>query len=101
MSYDVFFTPLADGDLQNAFDWYESQKSFLGWEFRENVSHCIDQIIDERVEYQLYSGNIRRIKLLRFPFNLYYIKNPEKKQITVLGVFHIKRNPEQIKTILR
>ncbi len=100
MSYNVFFTSLADSDLEDAFKWYESQKPFLGWEFRENVSHCIDQIMDERVEYQLYSGNIHKIKLQRFPYKLYYIKDSGKKKITILALFHIKRNPNEIKATL-
>jgi plasmid stabilization system protein ParE len=100
MSYNVSFTPSADSDLQDAFEWYESQKALLGWEFRENVSLCIDRITDERVEYRIYSGKTRRIRLIRFPYNLYYIKDSVEKQIIILALFHIKRNPEEIKKLL-
>jgi plasmid stabilization system protein ParE len=100
MSYSVLFTPSADVDLEDAFKWYESQKPLLGWEFRENVSHCIDKIMNDRVDYQVYADAIRKIKLERFPYKLYYLKDSKEKEITVLALFHIKRNPEEIKKLV-
>ena len=100
MSYNVVFTSQADRDLQDAIDWYESKKTFLGWDFREDVSRSIDKIIDDRVDYQIFSANTRKIKLARFPYNIYYLKDNEKGQITVLALFHFKRNPEEIKVLL-
>jgi hypothetical protein len=100
MSYDVVFTSQADIDLQKATDWYELKKSFLGWDFREHVSRSIDNIMNDKVDYQIYSGIIRKIKLTKFPYNIYYLKDTDKRQITVLALFHFKQNPESIKEML-
>jgi len=100
MSYDIVFTPSADIDLQDAFKWYESERPLLGWEFRESFSRSMDRIMDERIDYQVYSGNIRFIRLVRFPYKVYYIKDTEKKQITVLAVFHFKKNPGELRNAL-
>jgi len=101
MNYEIVFTRSADSDLEDAFKWYESMKPLLGWEFREKLSNCIEKIIDDRVDHQIYSGNIRKIKLQRFPYKVYYIKDIQQRQIIVLAVFHVKMNPAEIKMRLR
>jgi hypothetical protein len=100
MSYKVIFSRFADKDLEDATQWYESQKHLLGWEFRDDVSNCIDKIMDDRVEYQTLSENLQKVKLSRFPFDIYYSKNIQQSQILILALFHFKRNPDDIKVLL-
>lgn len=101
MNYDIVFTRAADNDLEDAFKWYESQKPLLGWEFREKLSACIERIEDDRVDYQIYFNNIRKIKLPRFPYKVYYIKDTQVRQIIVLALFHMKMDPKEIKRKLQ
>ena len=100
MHYNIVFTSQADRDLQQAIDWYEIQRPFLGWEFREDIIISIDKIINDRVDYQIYSGIVHKLKLTRFPYNIYYLKEQRDQQITILALFHFKRNPEEIKSFL-
>jgi hypothetical protein len=76
------------------------QSPLLGWELKEEVSDYIDKIMDERIDYQRYNDNIRKIKLAKFPYSIYYLKDSQEERITVLGLFHFKRNPDEIKAIL-
>ena len=82
MNYNIVFTTQAEIDLKEAINWYEKKRDLLSWEYREDIRITIDKIIDDRIEYQMYSGNIRKIKLVKFPYNLYYLKDSAQMKIT-------------------
>ncbi len=95
----VFVTSLALIHLKESFDWYESQQTSLGEKFRFEVRECIDRLTTKTVDYQAYYESIRKVELKRFPYHLYYKREPER--IVILGLFHIKRNPDEIKRLLK
>ena len=101
MNYKILFTTKADADIEDAFNWYENQKQFLGWELRDELSNCIDKIMNDKVDYQMVTDCIHKLRLNRFPYSLYYIKDLHKKQVTILALFHSKRNPLEIKELLK
>ena len=100
MSYSIVFTSFADRDLEEAAKWYESKRALLGWEFRNEVSSAIDKIMDDRVDYQIFTDKVRKLRLIKFPYHIFYIKDHKSQKIVVLGLFHFKTNPEKIKRLL-
>ena len=100
MSYNIIIFSTARAHLQGAFDWYEFQRPNLGQEFREEARTAIDKLMDDSVNYQVYTGKIRKIKLDRFPYSVYYEKDEAKYTIIIFAVLHFKRNPDDIKALL-
>lgn len=93
MSRTLILTPQAEKDLDNAFDWYESQDSGLGKEFARCVDVKINSIIRAPRQHQVvYKSIIRRALVNRFPFSIYFVE--QKDVISVFAILHQHRNPE-------
>ncbi len=73
MQDSVVFTNDAHADSEIAFMWYEKNKDGLGWEFRNEIFKTIAKISDVRVNWTKYFNDIRKIRLSRFPYTLYFM----------------------------
>jgi toxin ParE1/3/4 len=83
--------PEAQADLLEARDWYNRQRGGLGEQFIDAVGDLFDQI---RAAPELYAKalkNVRRGKLRRFPYVVYYRALDER--LEVLAVLHGSRDP--------
>lgn len=84
--------PAAEQDANDAFDWYRSQRSGLGDEFRTEVNHTLDRIEANPRQFTIVLGTrVRRARLNRFPYSIFF--SFEGDSIDVLAIFHEKRNP--------
>ena len=93
MSRTLILTPQAEKDLDNAFDWYESQDSGLGKEFARCVDVKISSILRAPHQHQVvYKSTIRRALVNRFPFSIYFVE--QKDVISVFAILHQHRNPK-------
>ncbi|MDX1971638.1 MAG: type II toxin-antitoxin system RelE/ParE family toxin [Candidatus Sumerlaeia bacterium] len=86
--------PEAERDITEAFFWYESKLVGLGVDFLLQVEIGLESISKEPHLTRLSYLGTRRHLLKRFPYSIVYLENHSK--LVVLGVFHGKRNPEQI-----
>ena len=64
-----FLTP-ASIELAEAIEYYEDQRTGLGYEFLSEVDTAVNKIIEFPNAWTLVSNRIRRILLKRFPFGL-------------------------------
>lgn len=94
----LILTPLADGDLLKAHDWYEDQRKGLGKEFRAAVRQAIRQIRSRPEGRPFFAHTVRRVRVDRFPYWVYYQVSPGL--ITVLTIFHASRNPADLEQAL-
>ena len=53
MNYNLIIQPEAEYDIQNAFEWYESQNPGLGSEFVRAVDACLSGIGRQPLAYQV------------------------------------------------
>ena len=84
--YKIIFLPEAIIDMQNAYEWYEKQKTGLGYAFLEEVNICIHKLC-YHPEYYSYINHIyRRIKTNHFPYLVIY--EIENNTIFVNSVKH-------------
>ena len=79
--------------MQDAFDWYELQKSGLGYVFLEELEGCFQKICDHPEYYGLLNEWIRRVKVNGFPYLVVY--EIENDYIVVNSVFHTSRSPKR------
>lgn len=91
MSKSVIVRPEAEQDLNQAYQWYESQRKGLGDDFLLCVEGGLARLTRNPELYQKIHGNIRRILIDRFPFSIFFILN--EQHIAILAVLHARRNP--------
>ena len=92
MSFTVGFRPEAVADVVEARGWYEEQEPGLGEGFAESLEEIIDRILSMPRMYPVVDGGIRRGKLRKFPYLIYYRVVADR--IEVLAVLHGSRDPK-------
>jgi plasmid stabilization system protein ParE len=83
----------AETDLLLATEWYETRATGLGTEFLRAVDVCFGLLRRMPQAYQLVAPAVRRARLRRFPFSVYYVATPER--IAILAVLHARRDPRE------
>ncbi|MBI4408234.1 MAG: type II toxin-antitoxin system RelE/ParE family toxin [Gemmatimonadetes bacterium] len=83
----------AETDMLLAAEWYETRAAGLGTEFVRAVDVCFGLIQRMPQGYQLVAPDVRRARLRRFPFSVYYVATPER--IAILAVLHARRDPRE------
>jgi plasmid stabilization system protein ParE len=87
----VLIRPAAAADIEEAFDWYEGQRSGLGLEFRAELEAAIGRLATNPQLYQVIHRETRRALLRRFPYGVFYRVYPQA--IIVVAVMHGRRTP--------
>ena len=85
--------PLADLDVEAAFQWYENEDPGLGNEFLAELRNIYGQIVEGPMEFQYLRSGIRRALLHRFPYGVFF--SLEDDLIVVIGVLHASRDPAE------
>ncbi|MFN0180717.1 MAG: type II toxin-antitoxin system RelE/ParE family toxin [Gemmatimonadales bacterium] len=85
--------PLAEADVQAAFDWYEEQAEGLGHEFLRALDASYASIARWPESYPVVYRGVRRALLRRFPYLVYYRSIPQA--IEVLACVHGKQHPRK------
>ena len=86
MSVPLVLRPEAAEDLAAARDWYEQQRQGLGEEFLTAAEAMFEQIRTMPELYAVVLEDVRRSKLRRFPYVVYYRVLTDR--IEVLAVLH-------------
>ncbi len=87
----IVFSSLAYVELEETILYYENEKEELGELFRDSVLEAIDKLHIFPELYVQISPNIRRIVLLKFPYNIFY--NYSEKLITIVSIAHQRKKP--------
>jgi hypothetical protein len=85
------FHRLADRELNEAAQYYDSEEPGLGASFLDEVDHCLRSIQAQPAAGAILRGSVRRRLLRRFPYALLYTINPGG--IRILAVMNLKRRP--------
>lgn len=85
--------PLAEADVQAAFDWYEAQAQGLGHEFLRALDVCYATIERWPESYPVVYRQFRRALLRRFPYLVYY--QASATRIEVVACVHGKQHPRR------
>lgn len=93
MGFNLLLKDEALLDLQEAYDWYESNKPGLGLRFLDYVDLHFQKIMLNPNRFPT-SGGQRELIMTTFPFKIVFFV--DETSIIVLGVLHQKRNPDTI-----
>ena len=83
----------AEADLEQAFDYYQSQRPGLGVEFIEEFRHGVANILEHPDAYQPLDATYRRCRLHRFPYGIVYRIDPDARQVIIVAVMHLSQKP--------
>ncbi|HEY2580641.1 MAG TPA: type II toxin-antitoxin system RelE/ParE family toxin [Mucilaginibacter sp.] len=94
MSCKVEFSPLAELEFQESFDWYEEQQLRLVERFLETIDRSLILISSSPELFPKRRKNQRETVVVDFPFIIVdeYLK--KESAINMLHVFHTGRNPK-------
>jgi len=95
MKYKIIVTLEAEGDLKEAFAWYEDKRTGLGYDFLLQVDVGINFINRNPEIHPIEYKSTRKHVIKRFPYKIIYLV--EEVKIIILAVIHGKRKPDLIK----
>src|SRR5262245_12482106 len=91
MSLTVALTAEAEADLDEAAQWYEERSAGLGEDFVSQVRTTLELIGDNPELYGEVHPGIRRARVKRFPYGVFY--RLRENRVEVVAVFHDHRDP--------
>ena len=91
----VHYVPAAIDDLEDAVLWYETKRDGLGLRFRSAVIKAEQRLaqnpgLGAPVVGRSVPRGVRRLRLKRFPYSLFYVDDGE---VVVVAVAHDRRRP--------
>jgi plasmid stabilization system protein ParE len=92
VSHHLILKPRAEGDIQQAYCWYEDQRSGLGNEFLLSLEACLDNIKRNPLLYSYVHRELRRALVRRFPYGVFYLV--EERTVVVLAVLDCRQDEE-------
>lgn len=95
MPAKLIIAPEVEGDLLEAYSWYEDRRKGLGEEFLARVNACVRAICEYPESNTAVFQTFRRGLVARFPYAVFY--EYERQTLTVYCVFHTAREPEKWK----
>jgi plasmid stabilization system protein ParE len=90
----VVFTPEADDDVAESYEWYESQEPGLGEEFLRSIDASVRGIQRHPEMYPIALDEFRRAPIRRFPFEIFY--EPVADNIHHLFRFPLLTGPTEV-----
>jgi plasmid stabilization system protein ParE len=91
MSLPIILTPEAEEDLKDAKTWYDKQRAGLSDDFLLCVEEAFDMIQQLPGAGLEVLPGVRRVLVRRFPYVVIY--RAEVDQISILAVYHTRRDP--------
>jgi toxin ParE1/3/4 len=83
--------PEAEADLDEAYRWYERQRTGLGADFLLCFEEALQRVRRSPDLYPRVHKTVRRGWIRRFPYGLFYVV--DEGVVAVIGVFHASRDP--------
>ena len=95
----VLFHPEAEEEMIASAVFYETRSNGLGHKFLNEIARSLDLISSSPKTWSVFSDDIRRFLLQRFPFGLLYEIHDD--YIYIIAVMHLHREPFYWKSRLK
>lgn len=89
MVYRLLIDIEALEDIENAFDWYETQLKNLGSRYRTQVKKQINSLKRNSYLFSIKYNAVHCVKVDKFPFLIHYKMSDIDKTIEVFAVIQI------------
>jgi plasmid stabilization system protein ParE len=91
MSLPLVFHPDVQGEIDDAYRWYEQQRAGLGDDFLAALEEVFDRLRQTPEAHQVIYRDVRRALPRRFPYGVYYRVHADR--VEVIAVQHSRRDP--------
>ena len=92
MIYNIILQPGAEDDIDDAYYWYEHQRSGLGEEFLDELIEYYEKLKHNPATFKWANKEYRQAGMHRFPYALVY--KVIEAEVIIYAVFHTSRNPK-------
>ncbi len=99
MDFEVIIKPIVFLDTDEAILYYEEQVKGLGNQFYVNFLLALENIKSKPHNYSFVKAPVRRCRINKFPYKVFYLVNEEV--IFIIGLSHAKRSNSFIKRRLK
>ena len=73
MTREVIVMPAARQEIVAAQDWYEREARGLGGRFRSEIDYQVKRITANPMQFPELLTDVRRARLRRFPYGLFFL----------------------------
>jgi plasmid stabilization system protein ParE len=92
--YKVIILPLANLDIKEAAEWYNTKQKGLGKKFIYQIRQKVKLLKQEPQSSAIRYDETRTAVSDVFPFMIHYNVDESKKLITISAILHTSRNPD-------
>ncbi len=96
MTCQLIVASAAEGDLTEAFTWYEAQVNDLGHAFVAAVEEVMRSIAENPHRYRVVHGELRRALVRRFPYAVFY--RCVDRAVIVVAILHAAQDRTRLDT---
>ena len=93
MSCNIYITPAAINDIDEAVNYYNEKVTDLGFKFADDVDDNFTAIAQNPNAFTERYNNVRDKLLRRFPYLILYKTNHNTQNIEVIRLFNTYQNP--------
>lgn len=90
----VAFLKIAEAELDDVFEYYESVQNSLGFRFLREVELSIARIQQFPFVYEEIGIYSRRCLVQKFPYGIIYQYTEHRKETLIVSVSHLHRVPD-------
>ena len=95
MVYKYIFLSEAQEEYEEALYWYLEKGISVAENFVNAVDNALLLICDHPLRWRNFFDIYFELSLKKFPFNIVYIVDSERKLVIVTSVYHHRKNPEK------
>ena len=99
MDFKILIKPIVFVDAEEAVLYYEKKLLGLGKRFYEKFLTSLNKIHEKPFTYSFVKGPVRRCRIEKFPYKIFYVVNSDT--IFIIGLSHAKRSNAFIKRRLK
>jgi plasmid stabilization system protein ParE len=89
--WEIKYHPKASAETIRSARYYDRQRKGLGAEFFEELDRAVARLRSDPLRPKANADSVRSWRLLRFPFRIYYVVDPNR--LRILAVAHLSRRP--------
>ena len=101
MTLQVIFEEEAEAELNEAIVWYDSQADGVGQRFSSDAQATLSEAAREPGRFSFAGPTTQKIKMLDWPYSIYFTLLEDSPVMIVVSVFHGARNPAELRRRLK
>ena len=101
MTLKVIFKAEAEAEFNEAIVWYDSQTDGVGQRFAREVYATLAEAAKDHPRFPFAGPTTQKIKMLDWPYSIYFTLLESVPVMIVVSVFHGARNPAELRRRLK